>query len=747
VKNRAWVRNPIDAFILARLEKEDIKPSPEADRRTLIRRLSLDLLGLLPTPAEVQAFVNDTRPDAYERLVDRLLASLHFGERWGRHWLDLARYADSDGYEKDLPRPYAYVYRDWVIDAFNKDMPFDQFTIEQLAGDVVWAMSQRVNGSVNESTSQRVNESTGKQGIDSLTHLPVDSFGPLIATGFHRQTLTNREGGVDQEEFRIKAVKDRVDTTGTVWLGLSVACAQCHNHKYDPITQKEYYRLFAFFNGDGEVDLPLLPPNEREAYEKAKKFFDEEQTKLKAALAIFEKERLPARLAAWEKSVKLPDAQLPAAIAEILAIPAERRSETQKAELTKYYRALDAEWAKRNDAVTEHAKKAPAEPTKAMTLMVNANPPQSHLHERGDFLRKGEEVQPGALAVLNEFKPANGKPNRLDLARWIVDPQNPLTARVTVNRVWQNLFGQGLVTTTNNFGTRGEKPSHPELLDWLATAFVSTGQRVNGSMNESMSQRGNESMNGSTSQRVSGSTKKQDIDSLTHLPIDPYRCGWSRKALIKLIVTSATYRQSSHHRADLAAIDPNNALLARQNRFRVEAEIVRDLSLSVSGLLDLKRGGASVVPPFPKEMATGQLTNEALKMPTGTHHRRGVYVHVQRTLTHPSLAAFDATDGNQCCVRRDRSTTPTQALTLLNDPVFAECAAALGKRLLKMNAPRDERLAFAFRLCLSRPPSAAERAVLVELVERQQQLGATADAVWTGVARTLLNLEEFTTRE
>jgi mono/diheme cytochrome c family protein len=711
VKNKWWVKNPIDNFILSRFEKEGIKPSPYADRVTLIRRLYLDLLGLLPTPAEVHAFLNDTRPDAYEKLVDRLLASPHFGERWGRHWLDLARYADSDGYEKDLPRPYAYLWRNWVIDALNKDMPFDQFTIAQIGGD----------------------------------QLPNATLEQKTATGFHRNTLTNREGGVDQEEYRIRAVKDRVETTGTVWLGLTVACANCHDHKYDPISQKEFYGLFAFFNTAMEVDVPVVPPNEWAAYEKAKKSFDDELSQRKAALANYEKEQLPARLAAWEKSVKLPDANLPAAIAEILAIPASRRSDAQKAELTKHYRLLDAEWVKRNEAVTEHAKTAPAEPTKAMTIAANPNPPKSHIHIRGDFLQTGDEAQPGTLNVLQPFEPQSDKPTRLDLARWLVDPNNPLTARVAVNRIWQHLFGRGIVPTPNDFGTRGEKPSHPELLDWLATTFMSTGQLVNKS-------------------------KSKPVDQLTDLPIDSYGCGWSQKAMIKLIVMSATYQQSSRSRPDLTERDPKNVLLARQNRFRPEAEIVRDLYLSASGLLNPTIGGPSIRPPLPADIAALGYANSVKWSETqGTDkYKRGLYIFFQRTVPYPMLSTFDAPDSNVTCTRRERSNTPLQALTLLNDPVFFECAQALGRRVVveKPNFVRD-RVRHLFRLCLSREPNPNELSRLRRLYDeilplcqsnteaaaklvgdkKTEGFASAEAAAWVTLARTVLNLDEFVTRE
>jgi hypothetical protein len=555
-KTKKQITNPIDAFVLAKLEAAGLSPSPQADKRTLIRRLHLDLVGLPPSPEEVKRFLGDSSADAYEKLVDRLLANPHFGERWGRHWLDLARFAESDGYENDAIRHDAWRFRDWVIKAINDDLPFDQFTIEQLAGDL----------------------------------LPGATAEQKVAAGFHRNTLWNSAASGDKEEFRTHAVKDRADTTAMVWMGLTAGCAQCHSHKYDPISHREYYRLYAFFNRTDNAE------------------------------------------------VKLAD-----------------------------------------------GKSAP-------TLKeVNR---ETRVHLRGNFLRPGPVVTPGVPAFLPPLKPRGETADRLDLARWLFDPAHPLTARVAANHVWQHLFGAGLVPTPENFGTNGTPPRHPELLDWLATEFV--------------------------------------------------RRKWSRKSLIRTIVLSATYKQSSQREV---GGDANNELLGRQNRFRVEAEIVRDLSLSISGLLNPKLGGPSIVPPFPDGLLDQKFTNEALKMPGADRHRRGVYIHAQRTLPHPTLQVFDGADGNSPCPRRDRSVTPLQALALLNDPVFVECAKTLGERVRKSAEGDDDRLRFAFELCLARPPSDRERAVLTELLQRQRKLGAKDDAVWLGVARTLLNLEEFTTRE
>lgn len=557
VRDRSRVRNPIDALLLAQLEASRFSFAPEADRRTLVRRLFLDLQGLPPPLGEIERFVQDASPNSYERLVDRLLASPHFGERWGRHWLDLARYAESDGYENDNLRPNAWRFRDWVVDAVNRDQPFDQFTIDQLAGDL----------------------------------RPRATLEQKVATGFHRNTLWNSAASGDKEEFRTLAIKDRTDTTGMAWMGLTLGCAQCHGHKYDPIAHREYYQLYAFFNKTDHDEL------------------------------------------------KLPDSK-----------------------------------------------------NSAPVLREGTRP--TRVHTRGSFLQPGVEVAPSTPAFLPPLKPRGAKADRLDLANWLVDPSHPLTARVAVNRYWMHLFGTGLVPTPENFGTNGAPPKHPELLDWLASEFV--------------------------------------------------RQGWSRKAMIRLFVTSTAYRQSSN-------VPPNehdtaNSLFGRQNRFRVEAEIVRDLSLSTSGLLIPTFGGPSIVPTFPEGFLDQKFTAESLKMPGADRHRRGIYIHVQRTLPHPTLAAFDGADGNQPCARRDRSTTPLQALTLLNDPVFVEAARALGARL-RFAGTTEESLRRGFELCLGRPPKERELSTLKELVAKQTKLGMKDEVVWSGIARVLLNLEEFTTRE
>jgi hypothetical protein len=681
----AWRRhNEIDAFIEARLEEKQLTPSPEADRATLIRRLSFDLLGLPPTPEEVDAFLADRQPDAYERLVDRLLSSPHYGERWGRHWLDLARYADSDGYESDLGRPFAWRYRSWVIGAFNRDLPFDEFTIEQLAGDLL----------SNPTSEQK------------------------IATGFHRNTLTNREGGVDQEQFRVEAVVDRVNTTARVWLGSTINCCQCHDHKYDPFSQKEFYQFFAFFNSDSEVDLTAPLPGEEQALRPKQEAFRKKRAELQAAVAAYKTKELPAALEKWEGVLKPEEIEkLPEPIQKILKTDPEERSDEQAKQLTTHYAKLDKKLTQLNKAVTDHAKTEP-KPSKAPTLAL-AKPRETHVLIRGDFLRPGAVVEPGTPSVLQAMPSGHNK-TRLDLAKWLLDPANPLTSRVMVNWVWQKYFDRGLVPTLEDFGSQGEKPSHPELLDWLASEFV--------------------------------------------------RRKWSLKALHKLIVTSATYRQSSQVRTELTSRDPQNVWLARQTRHRLEAEIVRDNALAVSGLLVRTIGGPSVRPPQPPGISELTYAGSArwVESTGPDRYRRGLYTWFQRTSPYPMLMAFDAPDSTVCCVRRERSNTPLQALTLLNDTVFVECAQALGKRLLE-EKPVDvpERIRYAFRLCLAREPSSLELERLVQLYQDllttcRSNPDAAAKLVGKGklaegdvaeaaacvaLARTLLNLDEFVTRE
>lgn len=632
--------HPIDQFIQARLAEENLAPSPLADATTLIRRVSLDLTGLPPTPAELDAFLEASAKDAdvaYRELVDRLLHSPHYGERWGRWWLDQARYADSNGYSIDAPRQI-WKFRDWVVDALNADMPFDQFTVEQLAGDLL----------PNATESQR------------------------IATGFHRNTQINQEGGIDKEQFRIDSVFDRVATTGTVWLGLSVGCAQCHDHKFDPIEQKEYYRLFAFLNNQDEPTMKVVDSNVQVRELSAE--FKEVEGKIKAYLTDHTDE-----LAKWEAGLT-PAAKksLSAAITKILAVPQEKRTLVQNQTLftagvggVGTFRELNDRYKELDTLLNQD--------TTTLVLKELPTPRKTTVFIKGDFTRPADEVTPGTPAVLHPFEKPIGQPTRLDLARWIVSPQNPLTARVIVNRLWQQYFGRGIVETENDFGLQGTPPSHPELLDWLAMEFLERK--------------------------------------------------WSLKEMHRLIATSHTYRQSSLDRPELREKDPNNYLLARQQRLRLDAEIVRDVALVASGLLSPKLGGPPVYPPIPDGvMGQGQVKRTWAVSQGADKFRRGIYTFVYRASPPPSLNVFDAPDGFSSCTRRIRSNTPLQALTLMNDSGFFEFATALEKIIQR------DGLETAFRRCTARAPKADELAVLKKL--------DTLNA-----ARALLNLDETVTRE
>ncbi len=684
--------HPVDAFIRQRLEQEGLKPAPEADRATLIRRVSLDLLGLPPAPAEVQAFVDDSSPDAFEKVVDQLLASPHFGERWGRHWLDVARYADSNGYSIDAPRSI-WKYRDWVIDALNRDLPFDQFTVWQLAGDLV----------------------------DTNT-LPKGTppFEPLIATGFHRNTQVNQEGGIDPEQFRIESVLDRVNTTATAWLGLTLACAQCHDHKYDPFTQRDYYSLYAFFNstiedghGKGSPDGMFEVPGEHEdtSRERLEVEGDLDRILNTKGSEVFK----------WEQSLSVDQrSRLGTEVLQALAIPFAERTPRQKRLVFAAFRPDDSEFKPRQRRLSE-LEKAARKPVTTLVLRELPAPRESHVFIKGDFTRPGEKVIPAVPVALSTRRlstdpiagnEAEHRATRLDLARWLIATNQPLTARVIVNRVWQQYFGRGLVETENDFGTQGTPPSHPELLDWLACELMHPSVLVAGE---------------------SAST-----------PPAP----WSLKHIHRLIVTSATYRQSSRHRPELAAIDPGNRLLARQSRLRLDAEAIRDVALAASGLLNQKVGGPSVFPPQPEGvMNLGQSRREWKPSAGPDRYRRGMYTYYWRATPHPALMVFDAADGLSACTRRVRSNTPLQALTLLNDEAFYECARALAARVLR-DAPRDDsaRIEHAFRLCLGRRPDREERARLLALLQ-QEKVPEMPEIAWTTVARTLLNLDESITRE
>ncbi|HVR71582.1 MAG TPA: PSD1 and planctomycete cytochrome C domain-containing protein, partial [Vicinamibacteria bacterium] len=824
VKRKTWVRNPIDAFVLARLESEGLTPSPAAPKEALLRRVMLDLTGLPPTLEEVDALLADESPDAYERVVDRLLASPHYGERWARPWLDLARYADTHGYEKDNRRT-AWKWRDWVIAAFNADMPFRQFTIEQMAGDM-------------------------------LKDATIDQ---RVATGFHRNTLLNQEGGIDIEEARWETLVDRVNTTATVWLGTTLACAQCHDHKFDPFSQKDYYRMLAFFD-NGEYAAKGLGPRVMDSWivepelelgtpEQAarKKTLEEEIASvqarleaktpaLEAAQATWERERA-APLPRWtplrpdtaassggaalevaadgtitaggsnpDQDVYTLAARLPVAgtvtglrleaiaepprgtpgrsdfgfflltrLALQAAAPGGRpqavaliRAEADEGSVGG---ALDDDattgWGGFDPSRSQTAVFQPGEPLAAgaaLTLMLehygrqpkhnlrrfrlsvtsDANPwgglplperlrtggapgtpeqagkqrealaayyrsiapalepdrrtlralrqevtalgiptamvlreraggerPSTPLRVRGSYLAPGERVYAGVPAALPPL-PEQAMPNRLGLALWLADESNPLTARVTVNRIWEQYFGRGLVETSEDFGTQGERPTHPELLDWLATEFQRQETRL--------------------------------------------------KPLHRLIVTSATYRQSSRVTPLLRERDPYNRLLARGPRFRVEAEMVRDIALAAGGLLSARVGGPSVFPFQPDGIWDNPYSDDRWELSPGEdRYRRGLYTFVRRTAPYPGLTVFDAPSREFCTARRVRTNTPLQALTTLNDPVYLEAARALAARAIRESGPEAEaRATRAFRLCTARTPRPEELAPLLAFHGRQK---------------------------
>ncbi len=877
VSNQAWIRNPIDAFILKRLTQSKLTPAAEADRQTLIRRLSLDLTGLPPTVEQVEEFLADTEPDAYERLVDRLLASPHYGERWARHWLDVARYADSNGFTIDGPRSI-WKYRDWVIKAINDNMPFDQFVTEQLAGDLL----------AQPTTEQ------------------------LIATGFHRNTLINQEGGTNPEQFRVEAVVDRVNTTGAAFLGLTVGCAQCHKHKYDPLTQRDFYQLYAIFNSTADINsapptlaLPTdkqktrqdelkqqiaavtkqlteqekmlapalqtwktslqqnmkdaekqwtvlkaqnvssengatitilddqsllvggeipdndvyhveaenIPPGTKglrlevlthdslpkkgpgwagngnfvldevivEAAKKVgDKWTDYEPVKLVQATADHSQNKFPAQYlidgdlkTGWAINVSKGNMNvnrrvlfslktplqhsepmklrvtlsqtrnakynvgrfrlsatvvdpglfnLDPAVLAILKLPEEKWDEKQKTTITQAFHKSDTQWSEFNQRLTK-LKSEQTSLTKAIvTTMVMKElpkPRETFILLRGNFLAPGARVSPDVPAVLPPFPDEVKAPTRLDFARWLTSPEQPLTARVTVNRYWQRFFGRGIVETENDFGTQGTLPTHPQLLDWLSSEFM--------------------------------------------------RLDWDVKQLHKLIVTSATYRQASDFRPDYQEQDPRNLLLSRQNRFRMEAESIRDLFLASSGLLTRKIGGPSVYPPQPEGIYV--LTQNKKSWPEekgADRFRRGMYTYFWRSSPYPMLPTFDAPNSNTTCTRRVRSNTPLQALTLANDESLFELIQGFALRILQEGPDYDEgRLRQAFQICLSRTPSDHELEVLTRYLNEQRtwfkksphqakqvassdvpkEIEVAEAASWTAVARVLMNLDEFITRE
>jgi mono/diheme cytochrome c family protein len=903
VKNKTWPRTPVDHFILAKLEAENLVPSPEADKITLLRRLSLDLIGLPPTPEEVDAFVRDASKNAYEKQVERLLASPHYGEKWARHWLDAARYADSDGFEKDKPRE-VWFYRDWVINALNQDKPYDQFIIEQIAGDL----------------------------------LPNATQDQKVATGFLRNSMVNEEGGVDPEQFRMEAMFDRMDAIGKAILGLTVNCAQCHNHKYDPLKQDEYYRMFAFLNNSYEGAMAVYTPEEQmkranilsqtkeieatlqertpnwlaqmNAWEDRVKN-DQPEWKIiqpevvdistdgarylpqkdgsflvggyapakhrvklvlktnepniiafrlelltdpnlpfggpgrsykgTCALTEFEVEAAPAsdpqkftklKFAHATADVNPPETELeakfndksgkrrifgpvefaidgkeetgwgtdigpglrnqarkavfnlatpiankdgvmlnfylsqrhggtnnndneqqgigrfrlamttaanatadplPANVREIFAIPREQRTKAQIETVFSYWRTTVPEFAEQNKQIVALWQQHPAGTTQ-LVMEERAERRNTFTLKRGDFLRPDKKIEPGVPAFLHAL-PANAPPNRLTFAKWLVARNSPTTARSAVNRIWQSYFGTGLVATSEDFGKQSEAPSHPELLDWLAVELMEP--------------------------------------TTNHRPPTT----WSLKNVHRLIVNSATYRQSSKATPQLLEKDPMNRWLAHAPRLRVEGEIVRDIALATSGLLNPKIGGRSVFPPSPEflYLPPASYGTKSWKVETGAdRYRRALYTFRFRSVPYPMLQTFDTPNGDVACVRRARSNTPLQALTTLNETLFLEAARALAlKTLNEASATDAARLEFALRRVLSRKPTPQETAELLSLLHKQHERftsgalnpwnlttddpskpfalpkGVTMSqlAAWTVVSRVLLNLDEAITKE
>ena len=621
VNDSAWPRNGIDHFILARLESEQLAPAPEADKATLLRRVSFDLTGLPPTVEALDAFLADTSPHAYERAIDRLLDSPRYGEHMALGWLEASRYADTDGYQNDRLR-YMWVWRDWVIQAFNDNMPFDRFVTEQMAGDL----------------------------------LPDRNFFTQVATGYNRNHRINSEGGSIPDEWIVEYVADRVETMGTMFLGLTLNCARCHDHKYDPIAQKDFYRLFAFFNGIDEAGLGPNNGNSPPFIPVPKNWPNLSRDEAKFVVPE------PMKIKVIQTSVPRPQ---------------------------------------------------PGSPETVMVMHELAKPRPTHVLNRGQYDQpnKSETLHPATPPVLGAWN-KKWPGDRIGLARWLIDPKHPLTARVTVNRMWQHHFGLGLVKTSENFGVQGEHPSHPALLDWLATEFI--------------------------------------------------RRDWNVKAMHKLIVTSATYRQSSARRLER---DPENRLLARGPRKRLTPYSIRDTALFTSDLIVGKIGGPSVKPYMPPGIWKS-ISNAAYKQDKGDKlYRRGMYTYWRRTLPPPTMMTFNAAAREICTVRNDLTTTPLQALTLLNNKTFVESARFLAERMLRRNDKPADRITWAFRSVTSRAPSSAElKLLLADLRSYEKEftnepgsakkllnIGETkADAklpparlaAYTLIANTLLNLDE-----
>jgi hypothetical protein len=660
VEHSSALKLPIDGFILQKLEEVNLKLAPPATREQLIRRVSIGLIGLPPTPAEVDAFVNDRSPAAYEKLIDRLLGSPHYGERWAQHWLDVARYAESDGFEHDAVRPHSWRYRDYVIGAFNEDKPFDRFIREQVAGDELWP----------------------------------DDPEALTATGFNLLG-PDMVDSADQIQRRLNTLNDMTDTTASAFLGLTFGCARCHDHKFEPLTQRDYFSVQAFFAPtDFRRDYPIPTSAERAAHETAMAAYNARTHEQRRQIEDIEgphRQRLfDEKLSRLSEDVQIAH-----------RTPKERRTMEQEgtvqetapqvkvteAEITK---ALSREEKARRGALEAELKKIPkpAELPVAMVLQnTNGPAPKTCVLARGDYNNPREEVQPNIPAVLSleketAFVRSQASQRRSALANWIASPNNPLTARVMVNRIWQHHFGRGLVGTPSDFGTHGQSPTHPELLDWLAAEFI--------------------------------------------------RSGWSIKRMHKLILLSAAYQQSSTALPEALLRDPENKRFSRQNRVRLEGEVIRDSLLAISGRLNWQIGGPSVSPPIPPDI-TKTARNWTASTNRADHLRRSIYVFTRRTLRFPFLEVFDAPDSNLSCPERGRSTTAPQALTLLNSDAVMDAAEATADGL-KREASSKKQIDLAYRHILGRKPTENEATLAAEFLQT---------APLKELCRALFNLNAF----
>ncbi len=688
----AGAAHPVDAFIRAKLTEKGLKLSPEADRVTLLRRLSFDLIGLPPTPNEVEAFVADQSPNAFEKQVDRLLASEHYGERMAMFWLDVVRYADSVGYHGDQ-EVSVWPFRDYVIKSFNDNKRFDVFTREQLAGDLM----------PNATTEQKV------------------------ASGYNRLGMMSAEGGVQPKEYLAKYASERVRAVSGGWLGLTTGCAECHDHKFDPISTKDFYRMEAFFADIQERGLyggNDFGSKIRVSTKEQEQQLADAEARVAAANALLAAaiKTLADRQVAWE-STAAKDAKLPAPVKAALAVAAEKRNDAQKKSIADHFAKTAPELADERQALAKAEKLRNDLSGKMPTTLVTVAVPPREIRvlKRGNWMdTTGEVVTPGTLTGLPELPRKDGRYTRADLAGWLVSQDNPLTARVLANRLWKLYFGAGLARKLDDLGSQGEPPTHPELLDSLAHQLRDT---------------------------------------------------WDVKALVKLLVMSDTYRQSSVSSAESREKDPFNFWLARQSRWRLDAEMVRDNALATSGLLSPELGGPSVKPyqpggywsflNFPKREWQNDTGDDL--------YRRGLYTHWQRQYLHPALLAFDAPSREECTTDRVRSNTPLQSLVLLNDPEFVEAARVFAEAVMKAGTTTDDRLDFAFRRALSRPAKPVEKETLAELLKKHttdfradpkaaKQLIATGAkpidpkldpaelAAWTNVTRTILNLHASVTR-